>query len=55
MILVMKPQLLIRYQVGDKEQKATRIERYCQKHFELIIDNVGKKLRSLDSTCQNIT
>ena len=55
MILVMKPQLLIRYQVGDKEQKATRIERYCQKHFELIIDNVGKTLRSLDSTCQNIT
>jgi hypothetical protein len=28
---------LIEYQVGDKDQKATRIERYCQKHFELII------------------
>lgn len=28
---------LIKYQVGDKEQKATRIERYCQRHFQLII------------------
>ena len=28
---------LVQYQVGDKEQKATRIEKYCQKHFELII------------------
>jgi hypothetical protein len=28
---------LVKYQVGDKGQKATRIERYCQKHFELII------------------
>lgn len=27
----------VKFQVGDKEQKATRIERYCQKHFELII------------------
>lgn len=24
-------------QVGDSNQKATRIKRYCQKHFELII------------------
>ncbi|HEU4469206.1 MAG TPA: hypothetical protein VFR61_09260 [Nitrososphaeraceae archaeon] len=24
-------------QVGDSDQKATRIERYCQKHFDLII------------------
>jgi hypothetical protein len=24
-------------QVGESNQKATRIERYCQKHFELII------------------
>ena len=28
---------LIEYQVGDSDQKAIRIERYCQKHFELII------------------
>ena len=28
---------IIEYQVGDLDQKATRIERYCQKHFELII------------------
>lgn len=28
---------LIESQVGDSDQKATRIERYCQKHFELII------------------
>lgn len=28
---------LVRYQVGDREQKITRLERYCQKHFELII------------------
>ena len=28
---------LIEYQVGDSDQKATRIERYCQKHFDLII------------------
>jgi len=28
---------LVKYQVGDNEQKATRLERYCQKHFELII------------------
>ena len=28
---------LIITQVGDKEQKGTRLERYCQKHFELII------------------
>ena len=28
---------LVKYQVGDKEQKATRIERYCQRHYELII------------------
>jgi len=28
---------LVKYQVGDKGQKATRIERYCQKHFEFII------------------
>ena len=29
---------LVKYQVGDKEQRVTRIERYCQKHFELIIN-----------------
>jgi hypothetical protein len=28
---------LIKYQVGDREQKVTRIERYCLRHFELII------------------
>jgi hypothetical protein len=28
---------LVKYKLGDKGQKATRIERYCQKHFELII------------------
>ena len=27
----------IRTQVGDSNQKATRIERYCQKHYEIII------------------
>lgn len=33
---------LVKYQVGDKEQKAIKIERYCQRHFELIIKSVGK-------------
>lgn len=28
---------LVKYKVGDKGQKATRIERYCVKHFEFII------------------
>jgi hypothetical protein len=28
---------LVKYQVGDSDQKATRLERYCQKHFDLII------------------
>jgi hypothetical protein len=30
---------LIKSQVGDREQKITRLERYCQIHFELIIKN----------------
>ena len=30
---------LIEYQVGDKEQKATRIERYCQRHYEIIMNS----------------
>lgn len=28
---------LIKYQVGDKEQKAIRIERFCLFHIKLII------------------
>lgn len=28
---------LVKYQTGDFDQKATRLERYCQKHFEMII------------------
>ncbi|HEY7695955.1 MAG TPA: hypothetical protein VH797_07645 [Nitrososphaeraceae archaeon] len=28
---------LVKYQAGDSERRATRIERYCHKHFELII------------------
>jgi hypothetical protein len=28
---------LVKYQVGNSERRATRIERYCHKHFELII------------------
>lgn len=28
---------LIKYQVGDREQKITRIERYCQTHYELMV------------------
>lgn len=29
---------LIITQVGDREQRATRLERYCQKHYDLIIN-----------------
>jgi hypothetical protein len=28
---------LVKYQAGDSERRASRIERYCHKHFELII------------------
>ena len=30
---------LVTYQIGDKDQKATRIERYCQRHFDMIINH----------------
>ena len=35
--------------MGDLEKKATRIERYCQKHFELLIKWQFEKL----SNCFN--
>jgi hypothetical protein len=28
---------LVKYQIEDKEQKITRLERYCLKYFQLII------------------
>ena len=31
-------------QAGDKDQKITRIQKYCQKHFELIINEKGSVL-----------
>lgn len=39
LINLQKEKLIIQYLVGDKEQRLTRIERYCQKHFELIINS----------------
>jgi hypothetical protein len=42
---------LIKYQVGDREQKATRIERYCQKHFEMVIKSSDALQDDLTGCC----
>lgn len=38
----------LHYKMGDSDQKITRIERYCQKYFELIINDIREKSKRLN-------